>query len=104
MSASSAEEIRKHVRIYIGVFVALMVLTILTVAVAYLDMAVPLAVGVALIIALAKGSLVASFFMHLVSEKRAIYGALLLTVAFFLVLMFLPLLGLVDQLTVSVLR
>lgn len=101
MSASNVEEIRKHVKIYVSVFVGLMVLTGLTVFVAWVHLAIPLAVTAALIIAITKGSLVASFFMHLISEKRAIFGALLLTVLFFLALMFLPLLGLIDQLRVK---
>ena len=84
-------------KLYIGVFVALMILTVLTVAVSYLGLVVPLAITVALIIAVTKGSLVASFFMHLISEKRSIYWALLLTVAFWVALMFLPLLGMVDS-------
>ena len=91
------EEIRKHVKLYVGVFVALMILTVLTVAVSYLDLLVPLAITVALIIAVTKGSLVASVFMHLISEKRPIYWALLLTVVFWVALMFLPLLGMVDS-------
>jgi cytochrome c oxidase subunit IV len=49
------------------------------------------AITVALIIATMKGSMVASIFMHLSNEKRWIYGALLLTVVFFVVLLFLPL-------------
>jgi cytochrome c oxidase subunit 4 len=92
MSASDAESIRKQTRTYIGVFVALMVLTVLTVAVSYFHMPVVLAVIVALIIASFKGSLVAAFFMHLAHERRAIYWILLLTVVFFLFLMFIPLL------------
>jgi cytochrome c oxidase subunit IV len=38
-----------------------------------------------------KGSMVASIFMHLSHEKKWIYGALLLTVVFFIVLLFVPL-------------
>jgi cytochrome c oxidase subunit 4 len=87
-----AVDIDKHVRVYITVFVALMVLTIVTVAISYLDLAVPLAVTVALFVALVKGSLVAGYFMHLVSEKKLIYAVMLLTVAFFVVLMALPVL------------
>ena len=33
---------------------------------------------------------VAGFFMHLISERKMIYGVLVLTVAFFLVLLFVP--------------
>ena len=65
MSASDAESIRKQTRTYIGVFVTLMVMTILTVAVSYFHMPVGLAILVALVIASFKGSLVAAFFMHL---------------------------------------
>jgi cytochrome c oxidase subunit IV len=49
-----------------------------------------------LIIASIKASLVAAVFMHLSNEKRWIYGALLLTVGFFLVLMIVPLLFTMD--------
>ena len=59
----------------------------ITVAVNQVHLAVPMAITVALIIATIKGSMVASVFMHLSHEKRWIYGALLLTVAFFIVLM-----------------
>ena len=90
MTSDHAVDIDRHVRVYITVFVALMVLTIITVAVSYLDLAVPLAVTVALIIAIVKGSLVAGYFMHLVSEKKLIYAVLVLTVAFFIALLALP--------------
>jgi cytochrome c oxidase subunit 4 len=86
----SAADIDKHVRIYITVFVALMVLTIVTVAVARFHLPVPLAVTVALIVATIKGSLVACYFMHLISEKKLIYAVLVLTVAFFIALLALP--------------
>ena len=96
MSVDSAEDIKKHVKVYIMVFAALMVLTVVTVGVAYLALAGPLAITVALIIATVKGSLVASYFMHLVSEKSPIYWTLLVTAACFLVLMFVPLLAMLD--------
>ena len=97
MTGSDVEEIRKHVKVYIGVFVALMALTILTVTVAGFHLAIPLAIAAALIIAVVKGSLVASFFMHLITEKRIIYGALVLTVVFFAFLLFLPVLAYLDR-------
>ena len=46
---------------------------------------------VGLLIACAKGFLVASQFMHLNNEKTWIYGTLVLTVIFFFVLLFMPL-------------
>ena len=87
-----AADIDKHVRVYILVFVALMVLTIVTVAISYLHLPVAMAVTVALLVATVKGSLVACYFMHLISEKKLIYAVLALTVVFFVVLMALPVL------------
>jgi cytochrome c oxidase subunit IV len=88
--AHGHEDIRKHVRVYIGVFVALMVLTVITVGVAQFHLPTPLAITVALFVAIIKGSLVALFFMHLSNERRAIYATLVLTVAFFVFLMAIP--------------
>ena len=87
----TAHDVKKHVRTYITVFVALLALTLVTVTVSTLHLSVPLAITVALIIATIKGSLVASYFMHLISEKKLIFMALLLTLIFFVVLMWLPL-------------
>jgi cytochrome c oxidase subunit IV len=85
-----AVDIDKHVKIYITVFVALMVLTVVTVAISYLHLPVYLAVAVALLVATIKGSLVACYFMHLISEKKLIYAVLVLTAAFFVALLALP--------------
>ena len=93
---SHAADIDKHVRIYITVFVALMVLTIVTVAISRFHLPVHVAVTIALIVATIKGTLVACYFMHLVSEKKLIYAVLALTVAFFIALMVLPVLTVHD--------
>jgi cytochrome c oxidase subunit 4 len=85
-----AVDIDRHVRVYITVFVTLMALTIITVAISRLHLPVPVAVTIALIVATIKGSLVAAFFMHLISEKKVIYAVLAITVAFFVALLFLP--------------
>ena len=85
-------DIDRHVRVYIMVFVALMVLTIVTVAVSRFHLSVPVAVAVALFVATVKGTLVAGYFMHLLSEKKLIIAVLALTVAFFVVLLALPVL------------
>ena len=90
MTSDHAVDIDKHVRVYITVFVALMVLTIVTVAVSRFHFPVPIAVSVALIVATIKGALVACYFMHLISEKKLIYAVLAVTVAFFVVLLALP--------------
>ena len=85
-----AADIDRHVKVYITVFVALMVLTIITVAISYLHLPVAAAVSVALLVATIKGSLVACYFMHLISEKKLIYAVLLLTIVFFAALLALP--------------
>ena len=90
-------EIDRHVKVYITVFVALMALTIITVAISYLDLPTAPAIGLALLVALIKGSLVAGFFMHLISEKKLIVFVLALTVLFFFFVLLGPLLTDLDQ-------
>lgn len=90
MSGLSHEEVRHHVKVYVRVFVALAFLTVVTVAVSYVHMPLAAAVGVALLIAAIKASLVASFFMHLASERKIILAILALTMFFFLFLLLYP--------------
>jgi cytochrome c oxidase subunit 4 len=94
---SHPAEIDRQVRGYMVVFVALIALTAVTVGVSYLHLEVHNAVLVALAIAIFKASLVALFFMHLISERHVIFLILAFTVAFFLVLMFLPILTTLDH-------
>ena len=95
-TSDHAADIDRHVRVYITVFVALMVLTIVTVAISRFHLPVHIAVTVALLVAIVKGSLVACYFMHLISEKKVIYAVLLVTVAFFIALLALPVLTVSD--------
>ena len=90
MTSDHAVDIDRHVRIYITVFVTLMVLTIVTVTVSRFHLPLPVAVSVALIVATIKGSLVACYFMHLISEKKLIFAVLALTAVFFAALLALP--------------
>ena len=90
MPGDHAAEIDRHVKVYITVFVALMALTLITVAISYLHLSTPMAITVALFVATIKGSLVACYFMHLISEKRLIYAVLIITVIKFAVLLALP--------------
>lgn len=87
-----APEVRQHVRIYITVFMALMVLTVVTVGASYLKLSKPYAISVALLIASIKAGLVASYFMHLISERRLIYLVLVLTGIFLVAVLILPVL------------
>lgn len=89
----SPEEIKKHINVYLAVFASLLVLTVITVAVAYLPLTFAAAVAIALIVASFKGGLVAAIFMHLSNEKALIYQVLLLTVFFFVVVLLIPILS-----------
>lgn len=97
MSGHSVEEIKQETRIYVLVFAALAALTLITVAVSYLDLTIGVAVVVALLIASIKGSLVAGFFMHLIGERKLIYYVLLLTLVFLVALIFLPMGSIADN-------
>src|SRR3954470_15658973 len=85
-----AHDVRKDVKKYLVVFIALLVGTILTVGmwtVHFDNKAVT--ISIALFIATIKAALVAGFFMHLISERKAIYAVLLATVFFFAAMMYL---------------
>jgi cytochrome c oxidase subunit IV len=97
MSHLDIEATRKTIRLYLAIGVALLIFTGITVAVNGFHLAVPAAITVALIIAITKGSMVASVFMHLSHERKWIYGSLILTVLFFIVLMSVPLLTVQDS-------
>ena len=87
-----SEDIKHHINIYWSVFIGLLILTIVTVGASYIHFPYAwLGLLVGLLIACAKGFLVASQFMHLNNEKTWIYGTLVLTVIFFFVLLFMPL-------------
>jgi cytochrome c oxidase subunit IV len=90
MPVHDAAEIDRHVKVYITVFVALMALTVVTVAVSYVHLPTAMAITVALFVATIKGGLVACYFMHLISEKKLIYAVLLVTVVMFIVLLSVP--------------
>ena len=93
----SDHDIKSHIIVYRNVFVALLFFTVLTVLVSYIevdasDRFIVGAVFIGLLIASVKGYLVAANFMHLNNEKPMINWSLILTVIFFIVLLFMPLL------------
>jgi len=92
-------DIDKHVRTYVLVFVALMALTLVTVGISYLHLATGPAVALALLVACIKGSLVAGYFMHLISEKKLIVLVLILTVLFFFFVLLVPMITELDEIT-----
>jgi caa(3)-type oxidase subunit IV len=90
-------DIKKSIGGYLKVGATLFLFTGITVAANQVHLAVPAAITVALLIAILKGSMVASVFMHLSNEKRWIYGALILTAIGFAVLMCLPSFTMADS-------
>jgi len=87
---NSPEAVKKEIRKYLYVFYSLAVLTGVTVWISTFHLPIHTAVLIALIVAGIKGSLVAAFFMHLISERKLIYAVLVLTVFFFGMLMWGP--------------
>ena len=100
------EEVQHHVSTYMKVFGALLVLTCLTVGVFYWGLSAHLpivgAVIIALIVASVKGSLVATFFMHLKSEHGMIFWILVLCALFFFVLLLIPVITTSDNVGIRV--
>lgn len=90
MSHDHAIDLDKHVRTYLMVFTSLLVLTGVTVGASYFHLPLVPAIGLALLIATIKGSLVACYFMHLISERKLIYAVLILTVFFFFMVLLVP--------------
>lgn len=85
-----AHHVQREVRRYLVIFIALLIGTVATVGAYYVHLpSVALTVAVALFIASIKAFLVAGYFMHLMSEKKLIYGILVATIFFFAGLMYL---------------
>lgn len=95
--AHSADHFSHHVRRYLFVFYALLFGTIITVGASYIQFGNrEINIGVALFIACGKAFLVAGYFMHLISERKMIYGILAFTAFFFVGLMALTLWAMGD--------
>jgi cytochrome c oxidase subunit 4 len=89
--AAHADDGRVHAHIsstqfYVGIFVALVVLTILTVKVSYFDFG-SANIIIAIIIATMKASLVAAFFMHL--RHDSLFNTLAFLAAFLFLAIFI---------------
>ena len=94
-----------HVRRYLFVFYALIFGTVITVLASYIPFGHrAINIGVALAIAIGKAFLVAGYFMHLISERKMIYGILAFTAFFFVGLMFLTLWSMGDFPRLTILR
>ncbi len=92
-----AHDVKQSVRRYLFVFYALLMGTAITVgAWTFKIENVALTILIALFIACIKAFLVAGFFMHLISEKTAIYAILSFTAFFFAGLMALTIWAMND--------
>ncbi len=97
MDAHSQTHFTEHVRRYLYVFYALLFGTLVTVGASYIPFGDrSINIGVALFIATCKATLVAGYFMHLLSERKMIYGIMGFTAVFFIGLMFLILYSTAD--------
>ena len=101
MSDNDHGHIQEHIKVYLTVFGALGFLTLLTVAASYMDVSSTEAIFLALTIATIKASLVAGYFMHLITEKQTIIWLLTLTFIFFLFCMFIPMITFIDHASLS---
>lgn len=88
--SAHGHDIQKEVRKYIIVFVALMILTLVTVVISRFHLPTGQAITLALVVATIKATLVAGFFMHLFSETVTINVLLVSVVSLFLCLLILP--------------
>jgi cytochrome c oxidase subunit 4 len=81
---------KPDVKLYLKIFAALLVLTVATVGVSYLDLPKGPGLALGLAIACVKAGLVAAYFMHLKGEKALIWSILGVTAFFLLFLFILP--------------
>ena len=97
MNTDAHAALTLHVRRYLYVFYALIFGTLITVGASYIPFGNrEINIAVALFIAISKASLVACYFMHLISERKMIYGILAFTAFFFVGLMFLTLFSMAN--------
>jgi cytochrome c oxidase subunit IV len=97
MEGQIQDDFGPQVRRYLLVFYVLLFGTLITVGASYIPFGSrAINIGVALFIASGKAALVAGFFMHLISERKMIYGILGFTLLFVIGLMFLTVWSFTD--------
>ncbi len=92
-------DVQKHVKTYITILVSLLVLTLATVGISQITATVTVRITIAVVLAMIQGFLSVGYLMHLNAERKFIYWVLLLTIIFFVVLVFLPLLTVSDSIS-----
>lgn len=97
---SHGDEHHEHVTplsVYLGVFGALIVLTVITVGVSELGIPQPYSLILAMIVACTKAFFVVTFFMHLLWDKRLNTVVFLATIVFVLVFFSLTMVDLLSR-------
>lgn len=89
-SGAHAESVRRQVRVFRNIAIGLILLTLVTVGISMMDLAVRTRIALCLAVALLQGFLSVTYLMHLSSERKFITWTLVLTVVFFIALVFLP--------------
>jgi caa(3)-type oxidase subunit IV len=90
-------DVSKHIKKYLMVGGALMILTVITVALSYFDFGSHNAnIAVGMLVATFKAGLVAAIFMHLSAERHLVYQILIFTTFFVLGLFWLTYLAWYD--------
>jgi cytochrome c oxidase subunit IV len=101
MSEHVDAHFHKHIKACIGIFVLLLVFTVVTVLVSFVHLGHVGNIVVALVIATFKALLVGAYFMHLNSEKSMIYRILIFTFIFFFGLMLITLFALHGEIGIA---
>jgi hypothetical membrane protein len=89
MSEQSPESLGAYGKRCLIVFAAVMCLTLIMVGIFYAHLPTHVAIALTLVGACVNAALVASFLMHLLSERKMIFIVLTFTAIFFVALMFL---------------
>ncbi len=98
MSEVAHENVKKYVSTCVIAFVAVLVLTGVSVGAYYAGLSTAKTVGVIAGLAFVQGLLVAGYFMDLFAEKKLIFWVLLFTAIFFVGCLFLPVGQYLDRL------
>ena len=96
------QEIQKEVKKHIAIYGLLLLLTAVNFFLSRMHLSAVQTLTGVLLIASIQGSLVACYFMHLISEKKLIHFFLILTIIGFITLLFFPLLGFLGRINGSV--
>ena len=73
---------------YKGTLIALLILTVITVGISRIPLGAEGNIGIGILVAVVKASLVVAFFMHMKNEKRSWLGIILFPVVLVMIIIF----------------